>query len=413
MILAHKIRLNPTPEQECYFRKAAGVARFTYNWGLGEWNKQRREGGEPSILELKKHFNAIKREQFPFVMEVTKYAAQQPFSDLATAFSRFFREAKNKSAKVGYPKFKSKKHNRPSFYLGNDQFWVTKNWLRVPRLGLVNMAEELRFVGKIMNGRVTKRGNHWFVSIQVEVERPLVVSNGGECVGIDMGVTTLMTLSDESVVENQKYAFVYRARLQKLNRKLSRQCEGSSNWWKTVCKLRSLYEKISNLRNDHLHKHTTRISKSYSLIGLEDLNAKAMTQNRRLGKYITDASFGEIARQFDYKQRLYGSHVVRVNRFYPSSKTCSSCGWYNSNLTLGNRKFVCKECGVVKGRDINAAINIRNKALELASNEVSAGNGYISVTPVDALASSRVSEAGTKAYHKYVFGSREGGRQKT
>lgn len=386
MILSHKIRLNPTPEQEVYFQKAAGVARFAYNWGLAEWKVQHEAGLKPAAHILAKQFNAIKREMFPFVLEVTKYAAQRAFTDLGIAFDNFFRGLRDKSVKIGYPKFKSKRKSVSSFYLGNDLFSVSGNWARVSKLGMVNMAEKLRLVGKVMNGRVTKRGNHWYVSIQVEVERPAAKSNGGEPVGIDLGVKTLMTLSDGGVVENQNHTRKNQVRLRKLNRKLSRQVKGSNNWWKTVRKLRSHHEKIANQRRDYLHKHTTHITKTYAAICLEDLNVAGMVKNRNLAKSISDASFGEIARQLSYKSLLYGSKVLFVSRFFPSSKTCHCCGWKNANLSLNDRRFVCQECGVIEDRDVNAALNIKKEALRLAFNQISVGNGYTNVTPVDALA---------------------------
>lgn len=160
MLLAHKIRLNPTLEQEVYFRKASGVASFAYNGGLAEWQRQSEAGGHPSALSLKAPFNALKREQFPCVLEVTQCASQQAFADWGVAFANFFRRVKP-GDKPGYPKFRSKKRTLPSFYLANDKFSVAGHTSQVPKLGSVNMAEPLRFDGKIRGARLTKRGNHW------------------------------------------------------------------------------------------------------------------------------------------------------------------------------------------------------------------------------------------------------------
>src|ERR1700674_367578 len=181
MIKAHKIRLNPTPEQAVYFAKAAGTSRFVWNWALAEWNRQYEAGEHPTALKLKKQFNEIRREQFPWTWEVTKNASDQPFLDLGKAFTAFF------EGKARRPKFKSKKRSKPSFYLANDQFEVGDHRGWFPNLGWVNLAENLRFTGKVTGARMTKTADWWFISITVEV------SNAPEdqskaVVGIDVGL---------------------------------------------------------------------------------------------------------------------------------------------------------------------------------------------------------------------------------
>ena len=156
MIRTHRVRLHPTPEQAGYFRKAAGTARFVFNWGLAEWKRQYEAGENPSALALKKQFNALKGEQFPWVYEVTKCAVEGAFMDLASAFKNFF-EGQKRGRKIGYPKFKAKKRDTPSFYLANDKFQVRGHYLYVPKLGRVNIAEKLRFNGKILSARITER----------------------------------------------------------------------------------------------------------------------------------------------------------------------------------------------------------------------------------------------------------------
>ena len=363
MILAHKIRLKPNKAQATYFAKASGVARLAYNWGLAEWKRLYEAGEKPSAFGIKKAFNAIKREQFPFVLEVTKTAPEQAFADLGKAFSNFFRGLK-KGQDVGFPKFKSKKRSRQAFYVSNDQFRVDGKHIRIPKLGWVRMAEVLRFDGKIMGARVGRDGNHWFVSIQVEMSHQ-PFENKLPPVGIDMGIKQLLTLSDGVVAENQRYTLRYEKRLRVLNKKLSRQVKGSNNWWKTVDKLRQLHTKIRNCRQDWLHKWTTFIASNYGLIGLEDLNAKGMMQNHRLAKHIADTSFGEIVRQIEYKQHLFGSRVVKISRWFPSSKTCSACGAVQ-DMPLSVREYLCECCGLRLDRDVNAAINIKNEALRFA-----------------------------------------------
>ena len=156
MFKAHKIRLHPTPEQANYFARAAGTARFVFNWALAEWKTQYEAGGKPNAMALKKQFNAIRREQFPWSYEVTKCAVEGAFRDVAVAFKNFF-EGRKAARRTGYPKFKSKKRSRQAFYLANDKFTVGDHWIAVPKLGRVNMAEKLRFSGTLNHIRVEER----------------------------------------------------------------------------------------------------------------------------------------------------------------------------------------------------------------------------------------------------------------
>ncbi len=202
MIKAHKIRLNPTPEQANYFARAAGTARFTFNWAVAEWKRQYEAGEKPSALKLRTQFHALRREQLPWTYNVTKCAIEGAFMDVAAAFKNYF-EGRRAGRKTGYPKFKSKKRSRQSFYLANDKFAVGDHWIDVPKLGRVNMAESLRFSGKILSARISKTASWWFVSITVELpdEMPL---NDHPPVGVDVGLNRLATLSDGRQYENQR-----------------------------------------------------------------------------------------------------------------------------------------------------------------------------------------------------------------
>src|SRR5205085_2704625 len=192
MIKAHKIRLNPTDEQAVYFAKAAGTARFVWNWALAEWNRQYEAGEKPTAFKLKKQFNEIRREQFPWSWDVTKNASDHPFLDLGKAFTTFFKGVKSGKRK-GRPKFKSKKRSKASFYLANDQVELGDHRIWIPKLGWVNMAETLRFQGRVTGARITKTAAWWFVSIQVEMpdEQP---DPRTAVVGIDVGLNRLATL---------------------------------------------------------------------------------------------------------------------------------------------------------------------------------------------------------------------------
>src|SRR5713226_8940337 len=272
MIKAHKIRLNPTEEQKVYFAKAAGTARFVWNWALAEWNRQYEAGEKPTAFKLKKQFNAIRREQFPWTWEVTKNASDQPFLDLGKAFTAFFEGVKSGKRK-GRPKFKSKKRSKASFYLANDQFELGDHRIWIPKLGWVNMAENLRFKGKVTGARITKTADWWFVSLQVE----LALEEQGTrtaAVGVDVGLTRLATLSTREEYENQAFLRTALKKLRQANKRLHRRKLGSKNREKARRQLARLHYRITCLRDDVLHKLTSRIADCYGIIGIEDLNLK-------------------------------------------------------------------------------------------------------------------------------------------
>jgi putative transposase len=372
---SHVIRLNPTPEQEVYFRKACGVARHAYNWALARWKEARAEGKRVKMKDLKAQYNAVKREQFPWALEVTKCAPEQAFSDLNQAFANYWRmkeegtqpklkHPRKDGEEAGFPHFKSKKRDRLSFYLANDKFSVSGHTIRIPKLGNVNMTEELRFMGKMMSATISYHAGWWFVSIAVEVEHE-ILAHGGGTVGIDLGIKTFATLSDDMVFENQRHYRKALGRIKGLSKGLSRKVEGSANWGKQSKKLAKAHYRVANQRQDVLHKMTTYVAQTYALIGLEDLNTKGMLANHCLAQAVSDASFFEVKRQLLYKAELYGGYVQLVDRWYASSKTCHACGWQDDDLTLADRVFTCKACGVVLDRDLNASLNIRDEALHL------------------------------------------------
>ena len=358
MIRAHRIRLNPTPEQATYFAMAAGTRRFTYNWALAEWTRQYKAGEKPSALKLKKQFNALKRDQFPWVYEVTKCAVEGAFVDLARAFENFF------AGRAQYPKFKAKKRSREGFYLANDKFTVNGHWIKVPKLGWVNMTESLRFEGKIMSAQVSRTADWWFVSITVEQPDQPTPEHPGEAVGIDLGLNHLATLSDGRVLENQKPLRRRLRKLKRLQRSLSRKQKGSANREKARRKVARQHYKVSCARDDVLHKFTTDLVRNYSVVVIEDLNVRGMLKNHRLALSISDAGFGKFKTLLENKANQTGTVVVKVDRFFPSSKTCHQCGQVKRDLSLADRVYRC-ECGLECDRDHNAAINILNEGLRL------------------------------------------------
>jgi putative transposase len=375
MIRAHKIRLHPTPEQAQYFARAAGVARFVWNWALAGWNRYYEAGEKPTALKLKKHFNQIRREHFPWTWEVTKNASDQPFLDLGKAFTSFF------EGKARRPKFKSKKRSKPSFYLANDQFELGDHRIWVPKLGWVNMAENLRLVGKVTGARITKTADWWFVSIQVELPDSMPVKRPA-AVGIDVGLNRLATLSTGEGVENQAFLKTALKKLRQANKRLHRRKPGSKNREQARRQVARLHYRITCLREDLLHKVSTRLADSYGIIGVETLNLKGLFKNRRLARSFSDASLGTLVRLLEAKVAQRGGQVIKVDRFFPSSKTCHCCGWKWEDMTLKDRVFVCQNPSCPyeqfpQDRDHNAGQNVLREALRLIEllDQVATGTG--------------------------------------
>ena len=370
MIRAHKIRLYPNNVQATYFAKASGTARFAYNWGLTEWKRRYETGEQVNEGILRKELNSIKREKFPWMLEVTKCAPQLAIkNDLNSAFRNFFRGQKQ-GQQVGFQKFHKKGIN-DSFSLSNDQFQVKDKTVKIPNLGWVRLAEELRFCGKIIGATISRTADKWFISIQVEIPSEEIPVRENQVVGVDLGVSKLAALSDGTKIEGSKASRKYEKQIKRLNQSLSRKVgakkdeKKSRNFVKTKRKLSRLYAKISNLRVDETHKLTTMVVQNYTLIGIEDLNVKGMMGNHNLARSVADMSFFEFRRQLEYKAEAIGTEVIIVDRWFPSSKTCSNCGTVKSKdeLTLAMRTYEC-ECGFICDRDVNAAINLKNYAIQ-------------------------------------------------
>jgi len=366
---AHKIRINPTPEQEQWLLQACGVARFCYNWGLSEWQRQYDAGEKPSAYKLKKQLNAIKRQEFPWMYSVTKCAVDSGFLNLNRAFKNFFRRCKNGDGKKGYPRFKSKKRSRKSFRMDGGRVKLDGHWIKLEKLDEpINMAEVLRLEGEVKSVTISENAGHWYAAVNVEVEPP-EHEHPQESVGIDLGIKTLAVLSNGEQYENQGLLRSELRKLKRLNRELSRRQEGSGRWKRTKAKLAKFHRRIANRRLDYQHKMTTEIASTYQVIGVEDLNVAGMLRNHRLALSISDAGFGEIRRQLSYKSEWYGGELVEIDRFFPSSRLCRHCGCINSELKLSDREWVCG-CGAVLDRDLNAAINIETEALRIIEAEV-------------------------------------------
>ena len=298
------------------------------------------------------------------VKEVHRDCSSQPFADLGKAFSNFF------SKRAKYPKFKCKGKCKDSFYVAADKFKVEGKKVKLPKIGWVKMTEDLRFKGKQMSARVTRCGKHWFISIAVQMDSYVRCKNEHLVpMGVDLGIKCTATCTDGSTYNSPKPLRKLAKKLRKQKRRLKNKQKGSRNREKQKFKIATIYEHISNIRKDFIHKMTTEVVRKSQAIVLEDLAVLNMLKNHNLAKALSDESFYEIRRQFEYKCKLYNVPLLISNRYFPSSKLCSKCGWKNTELTLKDRVFKCKQCGLEIDRDLNAAYNLV-KQLPMASGEV-------------------------------------------
>lgn len=382
MILAHRIRLDPNNVQTTWLERCAGAARFTFNWGLARWQEIYAVGGKPSWQQINVELNTVKGTEFPWMAELPWAIPNSALQDLNSAFQHFFRRVKLGQT-PGYPRFKLKRRSTPAFAIEGRALRFDGCKVKIPKLGWLRMREPLRFPGKVLSARFTKRAGHWYVSIQVEVDESRW-SYPHRCetqaaVGVDLGLVDLAVLSTGERIEAPRVLRRYEAKLRRLNKELSRRTKGGMNWQKTKEKLGRLHERIADIRRDVTHKLTADLVRRFRWIGIEDLNARGMATNRHLAKSVMDAAMVEVGRQLGYKAPLAGSTLVVADRFYPSSKTCSACGAVYTKLSLGERKWICDVCGVFHDRDENAALNLKRLTLAhraTACRHESADDGY-------------------------------------
>jgi len=361
VIIAHKIKINPTPQQGNLLAQAAGIQRLAFNWGLAEWKHQKELGNKScGALTLKKMFRAISREQFPFVAGLPSCVIDGAFANLAKALKNYF---KRKDA-VGFPNFKSKHKTTPSFYLANTRFKVEGHTVKMSMMGEYNLAEELRFTGKIMSGTVSRQGGDWVISVLVECE-PLQHIHKAEAIGVDVGIKTMATVSDGAEFDNPRAAAQSLRKIKRLGKELSRRTQGSGRWQRTKEKLGKLHAHIANQRAHATHQASHYVSAQAQIVCIEDLNVAGMAKNKRLAGAVADANMGELLRQIEYKTIAHGGELVKVSRWYASSKTCADCGTINRALTLSDRTWVCESCGVTHERDFNASQNILAEGLRI------------------------------------------------
>jgi putative transposase len=366
MLKVHKIALDINNVQATHLTRCAGTARFAYNWALSRWTEQYKAHlanpalPKPSQQSLRRELNAIKREQFPWMLEVSKCVVQEAIIDLGRAYANFF--ARRAAAPIFH-----KRGVRDSFRISSGFFKLDGKRIRLPHVGWLRLREELRFPGaKPLSVTISRRAARWYASVTCEVEEmpaPLRAPAKLKVVGIDVGLRAFC----DSYASFYELPRAYRraeAKLRRLQQSLSGKQKGSANYRKQKQALAKTHAKVADIRSDFLHKLTTNLVRDNDIIVIEDLNVKGMIKNHHLAKSISDAAFGEFRRQITYKCSESHKTLIVADRFFASSKLCSTCGAKTKHLPLCVRSWKCSVCGSEHDRDLNAAINLKHYAAD-------------------------------------------------
>lgn len=364
MILkAYKYRILPTEEQKVLLAKHFGCSRFIYNYALDKKVKAYQTTKESiSRFTIQKDLPALKKsEETSWLKEVNSQSLQASLENLDKAFTKFFRDKK------GFPKFKSKHNNRQSFSVPqNGIVDFETSTISLPKFKKpIKCKLHRKFEGNSKTVTVSKTPTgKYFVSVLVEVNKELPKLkpiDENKAIGIDLGIKTFAVLSDGEEIQNPKHLKVALKRLKKQQRRVSKKVKGSNNRKKAVKKLAILHEKVSNKRNDFLHKITTKLVSEHDTLCLETLKACNMIKNHKLAQALSDISIGRFNEILEYKAKWNGVNILRIGQFEPSSKMCT-CGVINKELKLSDRVWRCKSCGETHNRDLLAANNIKRFA---------------------------------------------------
>ena len=367
MLKAFKYKLNPTDSQKVFLNKHFGCARFIFNFFLNQRITEYQTNSKSlSYNDNAKELTSLKGvDDFNWLREVNSQSLQGSLKNLDASFKNFFKH------KTGFPKFKSK-HRKNSFCVPQNVS-ISNEGLIIPKFKEpIKMIVDRKFKGEIKQCTISKTPtNEYFVSILVETDH-VKFEKTGKQVGVDLGLKDFVITSDDDKYSNNRYTKLYAKKLKSNQQHLSRKTKGSNRYVKQRIKVATIHKKITNSRIDNLHKVSTKLVKEYDLIAIEDLNVKGMVKNKKLSKHISDASWGRFVTMLTYKSEWNDKQLVKIDRFYPSSKTCNCCGYINSSLKLSDRNWTCPVCNTELDRDINASINILSEGYRI-NNNISAG----------------------------------------
>ena len=379
MIKTHKIALDPNRDQIAWFYQQCGYAKFAYNSALSDFKTELASDNFLSMYDLNKRFNE-KKKAFDWTKAQDQRAAMYAVHHLGSAIDNW------KAKRAKFPRLK-KRGCKHSYTTDEQAVRMEGQRIKLPKIGWVKTFEELRFVGKIVSVTISRTAHRWFASVSVEVQPSIhrcpassefvdwyasQVDIGTPqqmersiypTIGIDVGISTLATLDDGTKYENPKALERYERKLKREQRKFSRKVFLSQNWYKQKRKVERLHYRIACIRRDAHHQATTNILKCVSKIGIETLQVTNLLQNRKLAKALSDAALGGFLEKLKTKANSLGIPILQADRFFASSKNCSSCGHKKDDLMLSDRQYHCSNCGASLDRDVNAAINLRNLAV--------------------------------------------------
>ncbi len=380
---SYKFRFYPNKEQQTLINKTLGCCRFLYNQMLDERQIKYKSKNESKNKTEKQY-----KEEFEFLKEVDNIALQQSRLDLQDSYKNFFRKIKSgelqkevakllakaktpkqkaKALNYGKPNFKYRHNPKHSYRTNNisNSIRIEDNKIRLPKLGFVKFKQSREVKGKIKSVTISKNIlNNYFISVLCEVEidnLPVLDTQ----IGVDLGIKEFLVTSDNYKEPNPKYLRKLELQLKKAQRVLSRRKKGSNRRLKARKKVFRIHQKIANQRLDFLHKLSTRLISENQVICLEDLQVKNLVKNHCLAKSISDCSWSKFVELLQYKADWYGRELVKIGKFFPSSKMCSCCGNIKKDLTLKDREYICSCCGLVIDRDYNAALNILKEGLRI------------------------------------------------
>jgi putative transposase len=359
----HNYRIYPTPEQVDQLARTFGCTRLIYNWGLALRAEAYRNGAPLNYAQTSAALTKLKQTpERAFLNEVSCIPLQQSLRDLQSAYVSFFEK------RTGYPRFRRKDGPQSAEYTANGFGFDAKNrTLSLAKIGRIKVKWSRDFLAEPSSLRVLRDpAGRYFVSMVVDVA-PVKVVATGENVGVDFGLNRLATLSTGERVPNPKHSYRLQRRMALLQRRLAKKIKGSNRRKLAVLRVAKLHAKIADTRKDAAHKLTTNLVRRFDTICIEDLNLRGMVKNHSLARSVSDAGIGMLSRMLVEKGERYGRTVVKIDRWFPSSKTCSACGDINAAVVLGVKDWTCPSCAVHHDRDDNAAKNILAVGLTVAA----------------------------------------------
>ncbi|WP_038042094.1 IS607 family element RNA-guided endonuclease TnpB [Thermus tengchongensis] len=374
---AFRFELDPNRTARIALAQHVGAARFAYNWGLSLCKKALEEGKAiPNAAQLHREWNRWKRESAPWWTEVSKCAPQEAFRDLEKALRNW------RQKRARFPRFKKKKHMDDNTARLTGSIRVLYRYVQLPRIGRIRTKErtdkllELLEAGRarILSATISREADRWYVSLTCEVERPDPPQREGEPIGVDLGLSSFLVLSDGTRVEAPKPLAKSLRLLRRRSRQLSRKQKGSNNFRKASLRLARLHRRVQNIRRDFLHQVTTWLAKTKPVMVVEDLNVRGLARGP-LSRPVADVGWGAFRRMLEYKAGWYGARIIVAPRYFPSTKMCSRCGWVVPEMPLSVRTFRCPRCGLEIDRDLNAALNLRQYGLAVLSGPTGSSPG--------------------------------------